>query len=500
MSIKDSFDKIVMPEDMKNGLRTQVAKAAEEAAARKLRRRRALRMVLPAAAALALVVVAAAVIGSLVREPGTVSAQSGTPVTETADAATPTVLALETTPEPQKKVGVLVTLSINPEVEFNVDEDGMIIEVTGKNDDGAELIKDVDFTGMSFENAAITVVNLLIRSGYITAESVDRSIFLSVGGEGGEGLLEVLADTIRSAAAGYEMDVDTVQTGEEQLQLVIREQPQDNVNALQKANPNDLPLYMQVDIQLSGFVNTPETRYWDAANRIFYAGVTELDSVVFTFGNGEQNSGGVLASYELGGGNSIAETVMTTLAVLDENGYITRDMPGKLVIALHGGTEEQFRASLEMARLVVEDLGNGLEAVPGSESGTVVISSSAEPFTAPEHEYTLSQLLNTLINKDAAKVTELQMRILSLATEERYVRDELLRPRFWTVMPDLIGLTEEEAVRLCEQNGINYWIEHMEFTASADTAFLGRVQYQDMPAGSSVCTDWQIQLEVQDAA
>ena len=103
MSIKDSFDKIVMPEDMKNGLRTQVAKAAEEAAARKLRRRRALRMVLPAAAALALVVVAAAVIGSLVREPGTASAQSGTPVTETANAATPTVLALETTPEPQNR-------------------------------------------------------------------------------------------------------------------------------------------------------------------------------------------------------------------------------------------------------------------------------------------------------------------------------------------------------------------------------------------------------------
>ena len=255
-----------------------------------------------------------------------------------------------------------------------------------------------------------------------------------------------------------------------------------------------------MDIQLSGFVNTPETRYWDAANRIFYAGVTELDSVVFTFGNGEQNSGGVLASYDFGEGNSIAETVMTTLAVLDENGYITRDMPGKLVIALHGGTEEQFQASLEMARLVVEDLGIGLEAVPGSESGTVVISSSAEPLTAPEHEYTLSQLLNTLINKDASKVTELQMRILSLATEERYVRDELLRPRFWTVMPDLIGLTEEEAVRLCEQNGINYWIEHMEFTASADTAFLGRVQYQDMPEGSSVCTDWQIQFAVQDAA
>ena len=233
MSIKDSFDKIVMPEDMKNGLRTRVEEAAE-AAARKLHRRRILVRALPAAAALALIVGAAVFIGLRGGEHGQISAQADTPVTETAVpasptvAASPTVTASETAPAPDKKVGALVTLSINPEVEFNVDEDGMIIEVTGKNEDGAELIRDVDFTGMSFENAAITVVNLLIRDGYITAESVDKSIFLSIGGEGGEGLLEVLADTIRSAAAGYEMAVDTVQTGDEQLQLVLKEQPQED--------------------------------------------------------------------------------------------------------------------------------------------------------------------------------------------------------------------------------------------------------------------------------
>lgn len=497
MSIKDSFDKIVMPEDMKNGLRTRVEEAAE-AATRKLHRRRILNRALPAAAALALIVGAAVFIGLRGGEHGQISAQADTPVTETAVPASPTVAASETAPAPDKKVGALVTLSINPEVEFNVDEDGMIIEVTGKNEDGAELIRDVDFTGMSFENAAITVVNLLIRDGYITAESVDKSIFLSIGGEGGEGLLEVLADTIRSAAAGYEMAVDTVQTGDEQLQLVLKEQPQEDDDSLQKADPNDLPLYMQVDIQLTGLVNTPETRYWDAANRIFSAGVTELDRVVLTLDNGKKYSAAAVTGYDLDDG-SLAETVMLVLVALDENGYLTRDMPGKLVIALHGGTEAQFQTALEMASLTVEDLGVGLEAVSGSESGTVVISSSAEPSTAPEHEYTLSQLLNTLINKDAAKVTELQMRILSLATDEQYVKDELLRPRFWAVMPDLIGLTEEEAVRLCEQNGINYYIDHMEFTNEADPDFIGRVKYQDLPAGTSVCTDWQIQFSVQDA-
>ena len=66
-------------------------------------------------------------------------------------------------------------------------------------------------------------------------------------------------------------------------------------------------------------------------------------------------------------------------------------------------------------------------------------------------------------------------------------------------MPDLIGLTEEEAVRLCEQNGINYYIEHMEFTNEADPDFIGRVKYQDPPAGTSVCTEWQMQFSVQDA-
>ena len=497
MSIKDSFDKIVMPEDMKNGLRTRVEEAAE-AAARKLHRRRILVRALPAAAALALIVGAAVFIGLRGGEHGQISAQADTPVTETAVPASPTVAASETAPAPDKKVGALVTLSINPEVEFNVDEDGMIIEVTGKNEDGAELIRDVDFTGMSFENAAITVVNLLIRDGYITAESVDKSIFLSIGGEGGEGLLEVLADTIRSAAAGYEMAVDTVQTGDEQLQLVLKEQPQEDEGSLQKADPNDLPLYMQVDIQLTGLVNTPETRCWDAANRIFYSGVSELDRVVLTLDNGKKYSAAAVTGYDLDGG-PLAETVMLVLVALDENGYLTRDMPGKLVIYLHGGTEAQFQTALEMASLTVEDLGVGLEAVSGSESGTVVISSLAEPFTAPEHEYTLSQLLNTLINKDAAKVTELQMRILSLATDEQYVKDELLRPRFWAVMPDLIGLTEEEAVRLCEQNGIKYYIDHMEFTNEADPDFIGRVEYQDMPAGASVCTDWRMQFSVQDA-
>ena len=67
MSIKDSFDKIVMPEDMKNGLRTRVEEAAE-AATRKLHRRRILNRALPAAAALALIAGAAGM-GSSRRRP-----------------------------------------------------------------------------------------------------------------------------------------------------------------------------------------------------------------------------------------------------------------------------------------------------------------------------------------------------------------------------------------------------------------------------------------------
>ena len=92
--------------------------------------------------------------------------------------------------------------------------------VVGLNEDGAALIEGIDFAGLSLENATIVVVDRLIEQGYINASMVD-DVFISVTGSTQPDTLAMMSTIIKTAASQYELVVDTAQTGENELQVVM---------------------------------------------------------------------------------------------------------------------------------------------------------------------------------------------------------------------------------------------------------------------------------------
>lgn len=66
-----------------------------------------------------------------------------------------------------------VSLDLNPSIEYDLNMFDVVIGVTGVNDDGTQLLGDVDLTGQSIDDAISDTVDLLIEDGYITSEEAN---------------------------------------------------------------------------------------------------------------------------------------------------------------------------------------------------------------------------------------------------------------------------------------------------------------------------------------
>lgn len=67
----------------------------------------------------------------------------------------------------------VMTMSVNPEVQFILDQNNKVMDVTAVNEDGANLITQINFEGMKAEDAAKLFVEISNQMGKI---SVDASI------------------------------------------------------------------------------------------------------------------------------------------------------------------------------------------------------------------------------------------------------------------------------------------------------------------------------------
>lgn len=73
-----------------------------------------------------------------------------------------------------------VSIAINPEVEFTVDENGMVVSVNCLNSDAEILLADVDLSGMSIEAATERFVELATEAGYIDVTSETNNVTITV--------------------------------------------------------------------------------------------------------------------------------------------------------------------------------------------------------------------------------------------------------------------------------------------------------------------------------
>jgi len=401
------------------------------------------------------------------------------------------------TPDPQPAV---LLLSINPEIEFCVDGEDRIISVSGTNEDGAELISGIDFTGYSFENAAITVVNKLIENNYISANEIEKTITLTLSGENKRtSLIDDMSKIIKAAASSYGINIDTNQRAEDALEIILTnqiEEPFYGETALRPADPENLPDYMQIEYKLTGKVNKPEDIGWqgEEPGRIFQAGYDEVDSVYLTIGE-KKYSASDITGFDTAGG-WLATSVLQITHSLIEKQYITNDIPGKVSVSLPGCTDQQYKDTQKLLSMILQEAGlHHLKVEKSSKQDSFIIVSAEEAETTPPEpaRYTMKELLDVTINKNTDDITELQMEVLSMAfTYDGAV--EKLKPRYWAIVPDCIGLTEDEAIRLSEQAGIppnivTLYLDHYDKGSPEwmnAKASVGIVSAQDPQAGQLI--------------
>lgn len=105
----------------------------------------------------------------------------------------------------QEKVFGKILLSVNPEIEIEYDEDGIVVELEGVNDEGREIVKKYsDFVGKDSETVVKELVQEIYNSGYFSDTIDENSRNIVVKLEDGSsypdnGFLERVANGVRDA-------------------------------------------------------------------------------------------------------------------------------------------------------------------------------------------------------------------------------------------------------------------------------------------------------------
>lgn len=79
-----------------------------------------------------------------------------------------------------------VSLKINPEVDFVVDESGKVASYYCVNEDAEVLLGDVDLSGQSIEEATENVLDMAVDAGYVDVETTGDKIEVGVIDENGK--------------------------------------------------------------------------------------------------------------------------------------------------------------------------------------------------------------------------------------------------------------------------------------------------------------------------
>lgn len=112
----------------------------------------------------------------------------------------------ETSVKNPKAAGKLL-LSVNPEIEIEYDDGGIVLEVEGRNDDGKEILMTKDeYVGKDCKTVANELVKRIYEAGYFenTVDGNARNIVIKVEeGKADEGFLKGVAEGVKEAVDDY---------------------------------------------------------------------------------------------------------------------------------------------------------------------------------------------------------------------------------------------------------------------------------------------------------
>lgn len=361
---------------------------------------------------------------------------------ETSDQST-SPETIQVTPEVETKVyATAIQLSLNPDVEIRLDADGVVIEVIGLNEDGVALIEGVDFTGMSLENATIMVVNRLILQGYITAAEIQEEINISLSSETMTlETLSVMTNIIKTAAAEQNIAVDVIQDADANtLQIVLTGEGAPDVwpelppEAEVEPNDGDTEIDLEMEFLMVGGTNS-----------------AYVDNVLIHTSKGE-----TIENLMDFAGTRLNQAALRSIMELFDKGYITNSDTGKTIRFYFTGdcNDADIEGVAYLTELLLAEYDMKLAVTTNTgEKEILLIPDETVTHEAQTSKYDMRDVMNTMVNKDEADLSQRQVAILKLAFNFREYQ-RLLEKRYFVIIPDLVGMTEEKAVDMLLEIGI----------------------------------------------
>ena len=364
------------------------------------------------------------------------------------------------------KVVSTVVMSLNPVVKFGLDENSNVVEVQGMDEDGERLVEGIEFAGLSFENAAIVVVNQLLLNDYISSGVSQAQITVSLDSEqAGMDTLDVLTDTIKTAAVQHKIDVDVSPSQEtKELSIVLTGDGDSTQAAIDEG-----PVTVQYIQGSGGTVESVHAHMQDGSEMI--------DSVDFA-------------------NMPFREAVLYSVNDLIRQGVINDEGESEILFNI-GTTDEMMSAGFKyLTQLLLTQAGLSLEVLGTDEAGVFGLALS-ENTSDEKAQLTMSKILDPTMHKNVTELTKTQKEILEFVYTTEQI-EELFAIRYWVVVPNLVGMQEAKAVEMLEKMGI---VPVVTRQYNEDYAQLeeGTVYLQYMSAGAMVEKGTRFAVSVLDS-
>ena len=104
-------------------------------------------------------------------------------------------------------VGAVVGLDVNPSIELSVDKDGKVVKATAVNEEGEQILQEMDIKENDVSDACNIIVDKLVDRGYLTTKS--NAVLVSVRSKdaaSGRALEEELSGSINTHLSGGSLE------------------------------------------------------------------------------------------------------------------------------------------------------------------------------------------------------------------------------------------------------------------------------------------------------
>lgn len=177
----------------------------------------------------------------------------------------------------------VMTLSVNPGVEFIVDKNDKVLSVTASNEDGAYILENFsEFTGMSAQDAALKFIEKSEEYGFVVSGTTDgENVTISVSGDGAQNLYNDVKSKISSKIESLGLNIaDMVEIDDDQLEEIVAQCYQEySESQIDEMSDEQLLQLINTSRQETKNILTEDERiayYQERAEKIFEAKINTI--------------------------------------------------------------------------------------------------------------------------------------------------------------------------------------------------------------------------------